>query len=399
MSREARGRWPQGLRLRQGPVTIDVLSDDAGALSWLAEFLGPAFRPGPPGRPKPSHRVVLETSGTRHATLVRRRASAPLQGLQGFTLDGSFSRHRGWRDADHTLWVDDPTYNTFYGVDAAARSLVVVANQKKSRPRLALMRVVRELATTALLGAGRLPVHGAAFAEGRGVVLICGPKKAGKTSLLVHALRSGAVFVSNDRVFVDVGQATATAMPTIVMLRDGTLSRFPALQSAFERARFDRSRTIAECAPGMRRPVPRAGKGFDRPGMSAPQFCRLLGARMRGGGRVSAILFPRVDAHAEGVVLRRLPVNEAARALQKSLLAPSRPIRASGVFSPAGRRGTLPTRVASELCRGLAARVPAFEGRLGPDAYRADLRPLLRRALRATNGPPAPLPRRRRGGR
>jgi hypothetical protein len=380
-------------------VTVDLAWDDGAARAWLAEFLGPAFRAGPPALRRADHRVAVRVSPGAHAALRRRSRSASLRGVEGFTFDGSFSRHRGWQDASGATWVHDESSDAFYGVGPGAREVDVVARRAGRATRLAAMRVVRELATSALLRAGRLPIHGAAFVVRGTAVVIGGRKRAGKTSLLVHALRCGAGFLGNDRVFADSGRRPrAAGMPTIVMLRDGTLERFPDLRAGFEAARYDRSRTIAECAPGVRRPVPRAGRGFDRPGISGAQLCRLLGARMHGAAPLGAILFPRVDRRARGIVLRRLSPVGAARALAGSLLKPSEPVRASALFTGAGRRPVLSAEAERRLRRRLAARVPAWTCRLGPNAYATDLLPLLERAGVTPSRSPRGL-RRRTAGR
>src|SRR5262249_3781045 len=157
--------------------------------------------------------------------------------------------------ASGRTWVRDPHTAVVHAVDAPVHEVLVAARRAGGRSRVALMRAVRELATSALLRAGHLPVHRAAFADRDRAVLSCGPQHSGKTSLLVHALARGSDFLSNDRVFVDLARApAATPMPTIVMLRNGTLSHFPRLRAAFERARFDRARTVRECDPRIERP-------------------------------------------------------------------------------------------------------------------------------------------------
>jgi len=374
------GDAPARLRLRHGPVAIDVLSDDAASLVWLAEFLGPSFAKRASGRP--DHRVLFGVGPALYARVAGRLREARGRQLDGFGFDGRFSRHASVRDASGRTWVRDPHCAVLHGVDAAASEVLVAARRTGDRSRVALMRAVRELSISALLRAGRLPVHAAAFADRGGAVLICGPKRSGKTTLLVHALARGGAFLSNDRVFVDVARApTATPMPTIVMLRDGTLSHFPRLLADFERARYDRARTLRECAPGVVRPAPRARRGFERPGISPAQLCALLGAKVRASGRVRAIVFPRIDPRARGLELRALTPALARARLARSLMTSSHPTRVSALFSPDRRRETLPARAEREACGRLAERVPAFECRLGAEAYRGDLLAALRAAL------------------
>jgi hypothetical protein len=228
------------------------------------------------------------------------------------------------------------------------------------------MRVVRELAASAMVQAGCLPVHGAAIVVDDEVVLICGPKRAGKTTLLVHALQCGAAFAANDRVFVDgLDPPTARGMPTIVRLRSGTVERFEGLRSRFETARYDWTRTLRSCdghtASGGRR------------GISGAQLCRLADVRMERGGRVRALLFPRIDASIRGLVVERRSPEESLDDMRGSLLKPSNPTRTSHVLAPRGESVTLSVERESELCRRLIEQVPAYTCRLGPDAYEHDL--------------------------
>jgi hypothetical protein len=373
--RDARAR----VALRCGPAAIEVLSQDAASLAWLAEFLAPAFGRTPTRRPH--HRVFFDVAPARYAALQRRLRSAPTREIEGFGFDGHFSRHASFGDEEGRTWAYDPA-GAFIGVDEAAREILVVARRDAPRARLALMRVVRELAVSAQLRAGLLPVHGAAFAARGGAVLICGPKRAGKSSLLVHALTCGGAFLSNDRVFVDASaRPRATPMPTIVMLREGTLSLFPSLRRDFERARYDRSRTLAECAPGVARRTPRARPGFDRPGISPAQLCDLLGAPMRAAAPVRALLFPRIDPRARGLALHRLAPARARSRLARPLMKPSHPMRLAALFSPARRRESVPATAERDACHQLASRVPAFECRLGPQAYETDLLAALKSVL------------------
>ena len=281
-------------RFRYGSVTIAVAATDAGVLAWLTEFLTPAFSQDHDATPA-AYSIRFDIDPTRHARLERSLASAPAETFEGFTIDGRFLPLRGWTDPGGELWVRVER-GAFCGVSHDGAHIAVVAEDGDRRDRGALMRVVRELATAASLRDRLLPVHAAAFQHDDDVILICGPKRSGKTSLLMHALGSGGRFVTNDRVFLDPhDSARAHSLPTIVVLRDGALDLFPDVKRRYDERRFDYGRTIALCAAGLDRPAP-APAGKDRPGISPPQFCRLLGAEMSAGGRVRMIVFPRIRA-------------------------------------------------------------------------------------------------------
>jgi hypothetical protein len=373
------------MRLRIDATGIDVGGDDPGTLVWLAEFFEPAFASSPleslGADLAVAHAGVrFEQSPAEHARLSRTRVGEPPVEFESFTLDGSFERHTGWHGRKRWRWAHDERHDAFYGVDPDAHAIRIVARADRPFPRLALMRVVRELATTALLRSGRLPVHGAAFLHGDSAVLVCGPKRSGKTTLLIHALRCGAPFLSNDRIFVDAeGSLAAQPMPTIVMLRDGSLAFFEELKKDLEESGFDRGRTIAECisqtppSPSLPRP------GRQKRGISPVQLCRLLGAPMRGNARVGLLLFPRVDPTADGIVLERMAAGQARETMSRSLLKPSDPTRPAPLFSPQDACEAISAEVESRQCEALVERVPVYDCRLGPNAYRVDLARALER--------------------
>jgi len=371
---------PQRIGLRYETLTIEVGADEGATLAWLLEFLAPAFQAVPSEPGAADHLVLFETAPARYAKLRDVLASASPGTFDGFTYDGRFSRHPGWVADDGRIWVRDERHDTFYGVDDGARSVFVVAGSRGPHPRVALMRVVRELATIALQRSARLAVHGAAFVHDARGVLLCGPKRSGKTSLLIHALRCGGVFISNDRLFVSTqAPVTARSMPTIVMLRHDTLDMFGPLKEAYESARFDRGRSIAECAPGIARPEPRAARGSHRPGISPAQFCRLLGVAMQPAAPIGMMLFPRVDGSVDGMRVEALSAGLAQQALEKSLLKPSHPTRHSQVFAPGGGGEEVSPEAEAARCRQLVEQVPAYACRLGPNAFRVDIGEVLRR--------------------
>jgi len=138
-------------------------------------------------------------------------------------------------------------------------------------------------------------------------------------------------------------------------------------------ARYDHKRTIAACAPGIDRPPPAAPPGHDRPGLSVPQLAALLGTRMEPGGRLRAVLFPRIDPAVRGIEIGPTPADAALLDLRQSLLEPSHPARYSEVFAPREAGRAIPPERHDEACRRLLECVPAYAARLGPDAFEHDL--------------------------
>jgi hypothetical protein len=200
-------------------------------------------------------------------------------------------------------------------------------------------------------------------------VLVAGPKLAGKTTLLIHALLSGgAQYVSNDRVLLDLYRAPlhARGVPTIVTIRQGTLDRFPAFSTALAGASFHHRLTLDEAAAPAGREVHPSGNAR---GLSPAQLCWSLRVEPLGECEVGAVLFPWITNEPGGLAVRRLDEAEAATQLSGALFGLPPGGWTSDVFSVSSGPPTpdLVARVAG--CRTLAARVPCFECRVGLSAF------------------------------
>jgi hypothetical protein len=349
--------------LALGDLRVLVESSDASHLTWLTEFLAPPFEPCVDV--EHDCRVTLIEDQARHRAML---ALGPLDGtLDAFALDTRVVSLPRWRGAETRLF--DPKPQVFYEMTTPPHAVTILSTPANPGGRTALMRVVRELATNRAQRTGQLLLHAAAFAVGDRGVLVAGPKLAGKTTLLVHLLRSGrARYVSNDRVLLDLARTPprARGVPTIVALRQGTLDLFPALSTALTGARLHHRLTIDEAA--------RLTRGGDRlsngpPGLSPAQLCEVLGVARLPECELGAVLFPCVTGERGALAVHRLDEAEAATRLAGALfgLPPGRWV--SDVFAiPADPPAPdLAARLAT--CRSLAGRAPCFECRLGLGAF------------------------------
>jgi hypothetical protein len=350
---------------RFGPARIDVESDDAGAARWLREFLVPWFETCPPGAGE--FRVCLRVSPASFEKLARRQAAASSEPRACFALDSQTACFPGWTDAEGSA-LAEPERGCFYRFEPAGVEIVTAA--APPRVRVALMRAVREIAALRRLeAAGCLDLHAAAFAVKDRAVLLVGPKRAGKTTLLASALGSGrADLIANDRVLAepDAGAVRAFGVPTLVSIRPDTLERFPALRSPV--AGGSAQLTADEIEAQRVSPSPDAAPV--KYALSPAQLAQQLGAGAATGAPIAAIVFPEIDPRQSGWSLARLPTAEAGARLRECLYGATLIDRPRTVFDElVGARPARREQSAQQVAR-LAERIPVFTCRLGPDAYR-----------------------------
>ena len=247
----------------------------------------------------------------------------------------------------------------------------VLAETERPYARMALMRVLRELASSHGSSLGELPIHGAAVAAGEGVTLFVGEKGAGKSTLLVHALmHEGTRYVSNDRAFVRLGSGAPRAygMPTIVSLREGTLALSERLRDAVSSGAWHYGSTVSEARANRVMRTLAEGTGLRwPPGLSPAQLCALLRVEPIAGGELARIVFPEIcptQGRTPRFSLRRLSREQAStRLLESGLFADGRSATfVSGMPPP--ERSTLEAAV-----RELGGSVACLSCVLGPDAY------------------------------
>ena len=356
-------------------VAIEVTAP-ADHLAWLREFLVPDFAPTPDARP--SHHVVLSIDDERCREL---RDLGPAGGdLAVFVMDSGVLSYPRWTPgAAATRVAFDEGSGVFYLRSQAHVELLAAANTFKLR--LPLLRTVRELATRSLGRADALRMHAACFRRGDEAALILGPKRAGKTSLLVHALHHPEVdYVSNDRtvVFLDpAGHHRARGLPTILSLRGDMLDRYPDLRARILADRYHYAVSLEEAAAGEGPdPQPRSeGRHL----LSPRQFGELLGTTLGGTTPLGALLFPELTHAAGATSLESIAPEEAARRLEQNLFARGCPDPSPSLFEESVETNGQSLQVAR--CRAIAASTPAYVAKLGLEVHTSDPRPWIDEVL------------------
>lgn len=353
---------PLGLSYRDLRLRID--GPDPALLDWLAEFLAPAFTVGAAEPADCRIEVVVDQDRLAAAWARVAADAAPLTCL---VQDRELVRLPAGHDRSGVTIRDDAA-GLAYEVSPDRRRLTLLTAARNRALRAALMKVVREVALSAAWTPG-LVLHAAACAVGERALLIAGPKRAGKTSLLLHVLGSpGARLASNDRtvVVIDGTRLVAHGLPTIVTLRADTVARLFADDAARRAAlRYHFALTIAEAQalPPAADPTPRAL------GCSPAQLAHLLGVERQGRADATALLLPRVDAAARGIALRRLDTATAVRCLADVLFAAHAAPQVSKAFALPDRAAVPASAALQARWQACVDRLRVFECRLGPDAY------------------------------
>jgi hypothetical protein len=143
--------------------------------------------------------------------------------------------------------------------------------------------------------------------------LFAGPKRAGKTTTLLHLVAStGAAIVANDRVVVSesAGQWRTIGVPTIVSVRADTLARLPGLFATIPNVEWPARLTLEEA---QSEPMT-SGREWSTPELfvSLAQVAAALGVPLSAGGALRCVAFLVVDADVDFFTVRDLNVVQAA---------------------------------------------------------------------------------------
>jgi hypothetical protein len=337
-------------RLRFEDFDVAVTSSERGDLGWLEAFLACGFEPVAAGAC--DRRVLLTVDAAAYDRLFAMGSPGSGAQVEGFARDAKPSLLERWPSNAAVGVFRDMRRAIFYVISADGARVEIVARERTAKCRTTLMRVVRELAMDRVVATGGILVHGSAIRVDGGVVVMCGPKRSGKTTLLMSLLEiPGTSYVANDRcVLRPTGSGVSVrGLPTLVSIRCDSLDRFPAARRRLAGIRPD----LAEAGRDER-------ASFS---LSPPEFCELMGDCPRdSGGPLLALIFPRITADPAPLTLHPLEAPEAVARFRYGLFraAHASPLGEAFVSSAAGVASPAP-----EAIQRIAQSVPAFDCRLG----------------------------------
>lgn len=337
------------INLKFDDFIVRVAAQDADDLSWLAAVLECGFEPVAPT--SPSAEVRLTVDAAAYDTLLGRGRTETGPDLEGFAQDSGRYLVEQWSADAESLTVRDPELPGFYRLARSRCAVEILARGHPHACRIALLRVVRELTMDHVVATGGVLIHGAAARSDGGVIVVSGPKRRGKTTLLLSLLEhTDVAYVSNDRCVLGVGDATATlrGLPTLVSITRSGLDAFPGFRQRLFAARPD---LAASVAPSV--------------GFGPQQLVRLLPAPRASSGPVAAFLFPRVTSNPERLLLQRLSPAEALAQFREGLFRAGRASVLGDVFASATTLGRSPWEAGEAAGRWISANLPCFLAELG----------------------------------
>lgn len=289
MPRRPAPQSPAELKARDAVTTSLVLAEgfrvrtDCPHLANLLERLYPCHREASGGEPSVDvllHGTTARVTAAEHSFAGREVVIQRDPVVQRFHRTGrqrvTLDRVLTWVAASGTLIEATPGGRVVVlGRCAGSDDSVIAAYENNDA-----FRVVRHALYHHLLARGQAWAHAASLAFDDGVHLLLGDSRAGKTTSLIHLLRSGAAsFLSNGRTLLSLDQAlVATAYPEVVMLRQATMR---------DCAELAQQSGTASCGLG----------GWEAPEHTkvpilGADFARALGVPTAANGRVRAVILP-----------------------------------------------------------------------------------------------------------
>lgn len=335
---------------------VSLRSSDRKVDNWLMECLAPWFRAA---EPQPgSWKVTITACQKEYAGLLEARPADAAR-RTCFTFDQFVFSLPAWRDGDRIVLADDARSCCLVMAPSEAR---LVADPGARRWRMMALWLLLEIATTASRGS-HIDLHAACVEASGRALLIAGPKKAGKTTLMLHLLRSGLCgWITNDRALAGAEPREVTGIPAAVRIRASTMDRFPELFHGMPDAARPYLYTLDELAGGN---FNDGDEETDMVALSPAQFCRQMNVQPVGTAPAGAVVFPRLAAGMDGWFIERLEAPAVRTALRSNIYGRTLERRGPTVLEELTGIAAAPS---AETLDSLAENVPGYRLVLGPDA-------------------------------
>ena len=337
-------------------VALDLRSDDAAAAGWLAEVLQPWFAPT---RQEAEWRVAISSCPDAYAEWACQGRSKICQ-RACFAFDQQLLLLPTWSE-DRRVVVADAERSCF--LTLAPSDVRVFGDPGTRRWRMDCLWVFCEIAATRLRRTWA-DMHAAAVEHGGRAMLISGPKNSGKTTLLLHLLRSGLCRpIANDRAFVGCTQDSCEVrgMPTAVKIRPDTLAEFPELTRGLSGVTRPYLYSLDELAAMPGKDGGRLDEDF---ALSPAQFARRLQVDPAASAPLGAIVFPSIDTGLDGWTVERLHPREVSEAIRANRYGPPGQRTATIFEDLIGDASPSP-----RLPESIAESIPGYRVLLGRNAY------------------------------
>jgi hypothetical protein len=234
---------------------------------------------------------------------------------------------------------------------------------------MALARIMREYVMNEMQRRGNFFLHASSFVTASGPVIVTGPKKAGKTSLVMFACSAGdGVYLSNDRVLLQLvdGDFVLRSVPVIITVREKTFEFFPRLKKRIldEEMNFRarRGERLRDVSPDT---VIGSDGEYD---LSQEQFCDLLGSAHALEAHKPIVVIPQITGRPGTFTIRAIDEKEAASFLRHSLFGGLYWATSTPVFNLRCDRGPNHSGMEENL-RKFVADTPFLLCEVGTDLY------------------------------
>ena len=362
------GEKPYAAHLRYHRITLCIEGNDQPTLQWLSEFLVPSFKTI---LPSPDYDVRIRFVSNQDALrqLKRRGPYTDPFPIETFALDTTIEQASVWRSTPTELFVRDHVNYVFYLVDQRRKDICILAASPHVDARMTLMRVVRESTSSLGRAEGGHTLHAAAFSINGRAIALAGAKKAGKTTLLLHALmQASAAYVANDRLFVfkeREGGFTARGMPTIVSIRKPSLTHLKGLESKVANRTFDQTKSLRE----LRAKDRLLHVNETSLTMSPAQLCDTLDLECVDQAKLGALVFPEITGERGTIELKRLPPQQSRLRLTSLFFRAESDTQTGELFRSPTEEKIKTSEAQQAFYASMLDAIPCYACSLGTEAY------------------------------